>query len=143
MSTEYTILSSTSKVEIVNAVNNFTKEGWYTRDNLLVCQVPKSHRGLGRFVSVPLFLQPMGKSVPEPMAKVLGEVRFERYDQDATWGGPDHDDQHDEKDWRHFIMEYVDQEKGEDFRDRMVKVAALAVAAIQSTDRLSEGSDHE
>jgi hypothetical protein len=70
---------------------------------------------------------------------VLNEIRAERQYQDSIWGGPEHDDTNTERNWADYIVEYLSglsprtQHKG--FRERMVKVAALAVAAIESHDR--------
>lgn len=77
---------------------------------------------------------------------VFSDIRYERERQDAQWGGPEHDDEHDPKDWLHFIdkqtiagvfdVELGEQEPGS-YRMRLVKIAALAVAAIESHDRKS------
>ena len=77
----------------------------------------------------------------------IQDVCDERARQDAKWGGPDHDDGHDSQDWAQFI-EYqthaipyeanlaIDREEYDAIvRRRFVKVAALAVAALQSIDR--------
>ena len=81
------------------------------------------------------------------LGHVLEAVCEERQSQDRKWGGPDHDDRHDAHDWAQFIayqnraIPYeaelaVDREEYEVIvRRRFVKIAALAVAAIQSCDR--------
>lgn len=89
--------------------------------------------------------------------KVLEEIREERKHQDKKWGGPNHDDAHGPYAWTAFIMTYlglalsdfvndtsragatpnenrVDAQLRK-FRYNMVKIAALAVAAIESVDR--------
>lgn len=70
---------------------------------------------------------------------VLAEVAEERKYQDTRWGGADHDDVHEnEESWLRYITEYAtaqDRAREYNFRKRMVKVAALAVAAIESWDR--------
>lgn len=70
---------------------------------------------------------------------VLAEIRGERQYQDYLWGGPEHDDKQTERNWTDFIVEYLSglspRTKDKGFRERMVKVAALAVAAIESHDR--------
>lgn len=68
--------------------------------------------------------------------QLIMEIETERDDQDEQWGGPDHDDDHDENDWVKYIRKQIDK-KDERFRERMIKVAALAVAAIESYDRIN------
>lgn len=71
---------------------------------------------------------------------VLIEVAQERQHQDEKWGGPEHDDGHSIEEWKNFINRelraYTFGDKNH--RDRMVRVAALAVAAIESYDRLEK-----
>lgn len=70
--------------------------------------------------------------------EIYREVNLERSYQDDKWGGPDHDDTETEESWQRYITEYAnarDRAEGYDFRKRMVKVAALAVAALESHDR--------
>ncbi len=71
----------------------------------------------------------------ESVSNVYDEIKAERQRQDAQWGGPDHDDSHSQWDWQQFIFEFASAWRGTNFRQRMVVVAALAVAAIESTDR--------
>lgn len=92
------------------------------------------------------------------MESILDEIREERKHQDNKWGGADHDDTHDPYVWTAFITTYlghsisdfviefgnpgVEGQKARlrKFRYNMVKVASLAVAAIESIDRkLSNG----
>lgn len=76
------------------------------------------------------------------------DIRAERAYQDRKWGGAAHDDEHTTGyDWVAFIVAYAgpaakawweesSYQKGlAIFRKNMVKVAALAVAAIQWADR--------
>lgn len=68
------------------------------------------------------------------------EIAEERERQDAKWGGADHDDGHAPADWRAFIEKKLAQANAEpispvEYRRRMIQVAALAVAAIESNDR--------
>lgn len=65
---------------------------------------------------------------------VFAAVDAERERQDAKWGGAAHDDRHTEGDWRDFLYSYV-QCPNIDDRERFVKIAALAVAALESIDR--------
>lgn len=70
--------------------------------------------------------------------RIWQEIRAERKYQDSKWGGPDNDDTRSEKDWQWYISEYANAQgraADYDFRKRMVKVAAMAVAAIESFDR--------
>jgi hypothetical protein len=82
------------------------------------------------------------------MEKILEEIREERNHQDKKWGGPAHDDQHNAYAWVAFITTYLGQAISDfvnenhlglvqlrKFRYNMVKVAALAVAAIEVVDR--------
>jgi hypothetical protein len=78
---------------------------------------------------------------------ILLAVVMERRAQDKQWGGPEHDDEHDAHDWENFIihqlansMTGVTKSNGKKdlsgvYRQRMIKVAALAVAAVESYDR--------
>lgn len=68
------------------------------------------------------------------------EVVAERSRQDAKWGGPEHDDQHGLEDFCAFINQRTaDLARGfesSDFaRQKMIQIAALAVASIESMDR--------
>lgn len=69
------------------------------------------------------------------LAKVLSEVGSERYRQDCKRGGPDHDDGHSARMWMRLIRERALDATGDDGRQVMVEIAALAVAAIQTIDR--------
>lgn len=76
----------------------------------------------------------------EAAARIMKEVATERDYQDRKWGGPTHDELHSRRDWVVFIVRQLG-EASEDginprqFRMRMVKVAALAMAAIESQER--------
>lgn len=63
----------------------------------------------------------------------------------AQWGGPAHDDEHSAADWLLYIDKQVNKALGTPDNDpgdraRFVKIAALAVAAIESGDRLGVAS---
>ncbi len=71
--------------------------------------------------------------------EVFDLIRDERARQDAQWGGPEHDDTHTAFDWMTYIQKQLDKygraQAFELERDAFVKIAALAVAAIESLDR--------
>lgn len=70
---------------------------------------------------------------------VYDEIREERARQDEKWGGPEHDDEHSRDDWTCFIDDKTtdaeNTENDADYRRRLIQIAALAVAAIESLDR--------
>ncbi|HRH45001.1 MAG TPA: hypothetical protein PKY82_25415 [Pyrinomonadaceae bacterium] len=72
---------------------------------------------------------------------VLGQIETERDLQDDQWGGQTHDDTHFPVDWTTQIAHHLEAANREiadypKFRKRLLKIAALAVAGIQSQDRL-------
>lgn len=82
-------------------------------------------------------------SPAQTLSNVLYAVLAERKRQDMQWGGPAHDDTHSAWDWADYIRKQADlaeqpvaQPPGQ-FRERMVKIAALAFAAIESHDRVA------
>lgn len=75
-----------------------------------------------------------------PTEMVLEEVACEREYQDEKWGGEVYDDTHHSHDWFAFIVGYAGKGYSwpidlANFRKCMVKVAALAVAAVEWADR--------
>jgi hypothetical protein len=74
---------------------------------------------------------------PSEEAPVYDEIRLERKAQDEKWGGPSHDDGHSGPDWASFIKQHANKAFRGDYRKQMIRVAALAVAAIESFDRKS------
>lgn len=82
---------------------------------------------------------------------VIGEVMVERARQDAQWGGPKHDDEHKPADWLTYIDQQVSKahrllrdapdatldtdQHDAALRERLVKVAALALAGLASYER--------
>lgn len=68
---------------------------------------------------------------------IFADIEKERRAQDAKWGGPAHDDLHLRQDWCRFIEDHNRRAKYEvgAFRRQMVRVAALAIAAIEAEDR--------
>lgn len=78
------------------------------------------------------------------MDTILNEVKAERVAQDAQWGGPDHDDEHTAQEFICFIeaqLRKCDRGTGPDTRERLIKVAALAVAAVQMMDRTTRDTE--
>ena len=75
------------------------------------------------------------------LTPIFREIHKERFMQDGKWGGPEHDDTHNSHDWIAYITKHTGMgvrwpwNPGA-FREQMVNVAALAVAAIQWCDRL-------
>ena len=75
----------------------------------------------------------------------LDEVAAERVRQDAKWGGPAHDDGHSIFEFIDFIRDYVGWARSmaamgstDKARRRLIQVAALAIAAVESMDRKGE-----
>lgn len=70
---------------------------------------------------------------------IYTEIKTERSKQDDEWGGPGHDDGHTTADWSEFIRNHVYRAETatttETARYQFVRVAALAVAAIETLDR--------
>lgn len=80
--------------------------------------------------------------IPLNLQTVYDEIRAERARQDVKWGGPEHDDEHTTGVWIGDVRRYADKaedaESGGDYakwRRRMVQIAALTVAAVESHDR--------
>ena len=72
------------------------------------------------------------------MMDIWAEIQEERERQSKNWGGAQHDDQHTPNDWIAFIAYHAGRGSyRSNFRTQMVKVAALAVAAIEAWDRRS------
>ena len=83
------------------------------------------------------------------IGRVLAEIRIWRAAQDAQWGGPAHDDTHGRRLWVPIIQKFLgradvcaidarytgDADARVHFEKHLLHVAALAVAAIQSSRR--------
>lgn len=74
---------------------------------------------------------------------IFNEISKERRRQDEKWGGPKHDDEHSTADFCRWIKNYAgwadqmaDMRSFDKARNRLVQIAALAVAAIESIDRI-------
>ncbi len=69
---------------------------------------------------------------------IFDEIDTERAYQDSKWGGKKMDDGHSDEDWLGWIAEWsqgTGRATAHDFRTRMLKTAAMAVAAVESVDR--------
>lgn len=73
-----------------------------------------------------------------PLGQIGTDVLAERHRQDAKWGGPATDDQRSHQDWHRFINDHSFRAIAETpllRRRQLIRVAALAVAAVESHDR--------
>lgn len=74
----------------------------------------------------------------EKFLEIIADVAAERKVQDGRWGGKEFDSQHTVNDWVAFLTQYtgrlVAADKVQCRREALVKVAALAVAAIEVID---------
>ena len=67
---------------------------------------------------------------------ILDAVVTERGAQDKQWGGAGHDDRHSNDEWVKYICHHANKAVTDDqFLERMIKVAALALAAAESRVR--------
>ena len=71
------------------------------------------------------------------------EVSARRLAQDAKWGGPAHDDTHTQSEWLWYIHDHLGEAAScvggvTGLEDKLFDIAALAVAAIQSSRRKRE-----
>lgn len=68
---------------------------------------------------------------------IFGDINAERVEQDRKWGGPAHDDEHTHAEWIDYIHEHAAKARASPsmYRNQLVRVAALAVAAIEAHDR--------
>lgn len=74
----------------------------------------------------------------DPQTKVIAQVIQERKNQDRQWGGQVNDDKNGRNDWEFYIerqLSMLEREQGQGVRQRFIKIAALAVAAVESLDR--------
>ena len=83
------------------------------------------------------------ESLAKAFDGIIGsELVARRERQDTQWGGAQHDDGHDRRDWPTYIEKFIlradaDAEYGlfESYESNMVDIAALAIAAILSSRR--------
>jgi hypothetical protein len=74
------------------------------------------------------------------LKRIFEEIEQENTRSNEIYGGPVHDDAHDLQEWQRFMMPYIgnickEHVTDEYFRENMLKIANLAVAAIESLDR--------
>lgn len=87
------------------------------------------------------------------MPEIFQAVVAERSRQDQQWGGPEHDDSHPPFTWWQLLTDHACRlllsppgdddtatwneaaEADPDYRQHLIKIAALAVAAVQAWDR--------
>jgi len=91
------------------------------------------------------------------MNKIHVEIKAERLRQDAEWGGSTHDDVHEPEKWCGFLRHQLrladraacslatdeitggeEQALIDGYRERLIKVAAVAIAAIESLERIMQ-----
>ena len=84
----------------------------------------------------------MPKTTENKALELLSEVSAERVRQDGKWGGAEHDDDHTTADFVQLIQDYAGwartmagMQSYDKARNRLIQVAALAVAAVESIDR--------
>lgn len=75
---------------------------------------------------------------------IFNEINAERASLDEKWGGSSHDDTRNDHDWAAYIVKHLGRAirwpfDVAVFRYQMVRVAALAVAAIEWCDRKQGG----
>jgi len=79
-------------------------------------------------------------TVASDLDRLWADIRQCRANQDEQWGGPEHDDTHCAADWLRFIDKFRERagraiNHDEIHENALIHVAALAVAAIQSSRR--------
>lgn len=69
--------------------------------------------------------------------QILDAIRKERAKQDTIWGGASHDQEHPHEDWCTFINSQLGKVSDNPI-ERFIKIAALAVAAIEADGARAE-----
>ena len=69
---------------------------------------------------------------------VFLQIHNTRKKQDDQWGGAKHDDTHDLYDWTRFILAQLSMSTVRGIRKTFINIAALAVAAVESYDRIGK-----
>lgn len=79
------------------------------------------------------------------MDRIFDEIRAERERQDAQWGGSEHDIYVRSSDWLAVVDKFARNAdrayplNPEEYRRRMMQIAAIAVAACEAYDRIHDG----
>jgi hypothetical protein len=134
-----------SVLEAINMEGKATALGFTVGDVVRVgTMLPRADVG-ELFNALGAWLSDGGLAVeiePRERMAIFGEVHLERRAQDAQWGGAQHDEEHDAADWSRFMQQQAGKgfaeahrQLGPKWRARFVKIAALAVAAVESIDR--------
>jgi hypothetical protein len=81
------------------------------------------------------------------MKNILQEIQDERILQDHAWGGSEHDDTLSPSDWVAIIVKHLGKSVSYPFnpplfRTQLVRVAAIAVAAIEAYDRYEKKANN-
>ena len=85
----------------------------------------------------------LAEAMVEGLPEIFQGIIAERHRQDQRWGGMDHDDSHSPYEWERMLGERIYHltdcvgEAQPRFRRALEEIASLAVAAIQSFDRLN------
>ena len=91
------------------------------------------------------------------MNEIIEEIKSERRIEDKEWGGSEHDDAHEPEKWCGLLRHQIrladratcslatDEITGDEerslivgYRERLIKIAAVALAATESLDRVME-----
>ena len=74
--------------------------------------------------------------------EIITDIERERQRQDEQWGGAEHDDTHGSVDWMRYRRKFEDRvllyDGPQTRRDALIKIAALAIAQIESLARKQE-----
>ena len=117
-----------------------TEGGSWSEWRLTSYEPPRQPDRWFEVVALPATPPAEKQAAPSGETAAVRDVLAERKRQDAQWGGPAHDDEHDAQDWASYIRRQlkrlVEVNYAESFaRERFVKIAALAVAAVETIDR--------
>lgn len=126
-----------------NEARKLIQQAGYAGANKMIVNMMSSTEGAKCQVEDGLLLWEPNPDMPVHVdgignAAIFDAISKERAKQDMQWGGPAHDDQHDTRDWIAYIrkqLNFAELSTAEGFRERMMKVAALAVAALESQAR--------
>lgn len=94
----------------------------------------------------PIYLRAVLAAPPSCVTtiEVISDIETERSAQVRQWGGAVHDDKLFADDWAQLIekqIHSIDFDSVDSIRSRYVKIAALAIAAIESLHRRVNGSE--